>query len=269
MSVTQMSVKTLMATATLSIAGTLAQAGLVNNLENPPYTVGNINGQDGGQWSVTTFAPGSHSANIVTSPAAYEGTQSLQITDAGAGYFEPLRYNLSPTNVTAAGVTNGGNFSLVIKALSGTTSGIGISPLRAEPDGNFDIRRPTIFFQGNGDIVHYNPVSGDSTTLGAYTSNVWYLVELESFTDGGGNLTSNLSVTNLGTNSVVGTLTGVASGNEAGRTHWGGIDFTTDSTPTGQWQIDSIRFNSEPVPEPSIGLIAAAGSLLGLRRRSK
>src|SRR5688500_12351908 len=119
--------------AALSLPASVSMAALVQSVEPPDYAPVDINGADGGQWCVDAqFAganPGTQTATVTTT-SAYHGVHGIELVDSGTGYLNRVRYNLSPSNVTTAGLTSGGNMSWAFKYVSGSGA-VGMEMVRA------------------------------------------------------------------------------------------------------------------------------------------
>lgn len=255
-----------LATASVAACGLPANAAFIDDFEG--FANGSVAGQ--GNWSFSFPPLSSESADVVTSPPAYQGSKSLLITDGSTSFID-VRRNIPATQTE----THGAVFSTVVRA--GQAAGTGVTGLLVQPyrgywtGSGFDLSvtplgEHYVYFAGDtGKVLYTDARNGITTELyNGWQADRWYKLDLVA-NSVAGNLVVDVALTDLSTHTVLNSLTGLSGGLDASRTHYLNVAYSTDSSRAGAWQVDSVALQ---IPEPATaGAMLMVGGLLYRRRR--
>lgn len=229
------------------MVGTPIFAAFTENFDG--FTLGSIGGQGGGAWDyIGPSAP--YGADVVNTPPALSGTQSLRFTDDGNDVVNATRY-ISAAESEGDGSKISFSFkSLQPPAPSGVT-GLLMEPFRQGIDinGQFEfspIVHSYLYVEPSGTIFYADSFNGTSTTLfSGWQADTWYRLELTMHI-AGDNLLNDVALIDVASNSVLASVQGLTGGLSASRHYYSRVRFTTDSSRAGSYLMDDFSLKASP-----------------------
>lgn len=224
----------------------VALAAFTDNFDS--FSVGSVGGQ--GSWTYVG-PPSPYGADVVDSPAALSGSNSLRFTDDGTAWVTATR-NID----SAQSAGDGAKIRFSFKALQ-PTSPVGVTGLLLEPfrqgidtGGNYEfspIAHAYLYVEPSGTILYADQFAGTSTTVfSAWQADRWYTLEMTSHIVGD-NVVNDVAVIDPADNSVLASVQGLTGGLSASRHYYSYYQFSTDGSRAGSYLVDDVKLLA-PVP---------------------